>query len=60
MAKKKQRTYREGAKGRCYWCGRPEAEHRGGDCPSVRERNDYTVHKPKRHARERGGFGLIR
>lgn len=38
MAEKKRELpdrYREGAKGHCYWCGRPEGEHKGGKCPET-------------------------
>lgn len=64
MAKKKPKpgtTYREGAKGRCHWCGRPEAEHKGGDCPAFRERNDQSDRPPKHFlGGDHYGVGLVR
>lgn len=34
--------YREGARGRCYLCGRPESEHRGERqaCPETMSRGE--------------------
>ena len=58
--------YKEGAKGRCFFCGKPEAEHRERLCPQFAERDDVTgrtVRGPGgklRESRSAQGVGILR
>lgn len=54
--------YQEGAKGHCYWCGRPEGEHKGGECPGFKEKNEVAGRQGRRQRDHRGvgGFGIVR
>lgn len=57
--------YREGAKGHCWECGRPEGEHHGGECPGFKEKNDVTGRRVRNRGRAvdprgAGGVGIIR